>query len=46
MTVSVDGQVVLQVQDNGFSQTFDGLVMVNASGSWAVDHVRIDATAH
>jgi hypothetical protein len=46
MTVSVDGRVVLKVQDNGFSQAFDGLVMVNASGSWAVDHVRVDATAH
>lgn len=45
MTVSVDGQVVLQARDNGFSQAFDGLVMVNASGSWAVDHVRVDATA-
>lgn len=45
MTVSVDGQVVLQARDNGFSQPFDGLVMVNTSGSWAVDHVRIDATA-
>lgn len=46
MTVSVDRQVVLQARDNGFSQPFDGLVMVNATGSWGVDHVRVDATAH
>lgn len=45
MTVSIDGQVVLQAKDNGFTQPFDGLVMVNASGSWAVDQIRVDATA-
>lgn len=45
MSVSVDGRVVLQALDNGFTQAFDGLVMVNASGSWAVDQVRVDATA-
>ncbi|MEQ8397631.1 peptidoglycan-binding domain-containing protein [Thalassobaculum sp.] len=46
MTVSVDGKVVLQTQDYGFSQPFDGLVMVNAHGSWSVDQVRVDAPVH
>lgn len=46
MTVSVDGQVVLQTQDYGFSEPFDGLVMVNAHGTWSVDQVRIEAPVH
>ncbi len=46
MTVSVDGKIVLQTQDYGFSQPFDGLVMVNAHGSWSVDQVQINAPVH
>ena len=41
MTVSVDGDRVIEARDRSFKDPFDGFVMVNEGGDFAVDEVTV-----
>lgn len=42
MTVEIDGRRALETRDAGFSKPFDGIVMANGEGTWAVDRINVE----
>lgn len=42
MTVSANGNVVLQSRDNGVSGGFDGFSLINAGGEWTLHSVTVE----
>ncbi|WP_026987977.1 peptidoglycan-binding domain-containing protein [Fodinicurvata fenggangensis] len=43
MTVSANGNVLLQAQDNGVSGGFDGFSLINAGGEWTLHNVTVQS---
>lgn len=41
MSVTIDGRRALETRDAGFSKPFDGIVIANGEGNWAVDRVAV-----
>lgn len=44
MTVSIDGNSVIQVSDTTFGDGFDGFSMINGGGRWLISSVRLEAS--
>ncbi len=44
MSIRLDGQELIKMIDRGFRDRFDGLVVVNSGGDFALRQVTIDGT--
>lgn len=42
MTVSVDGAEVIRIRDRGFRRPFEGLLILNRRGDYAIRQIRVD----
>lgn len=45
MTISVDGQELMSVNDRSFGDPFDGITFVNTGGDAAVSYMKIEGTS-
>ena len=45
MRVSLNGRTFIEVQDNGFSDPFDGILILNSSGAWSIDDIDVISSA-
>ena len=41
MHVSLNGRTFIEVQDTGFSDPFDGILIMNSSGAWSIDDIEV-----
>ena len=45
MQVSLNGRTFIEVQDTGFSDPFDGILIMNSSGAWIIDDIEVISSA-
>ena len=45
MHVSLNGRTFIEVQDTGFSDSFDGILIMNSSGAWSIDDIEVISSA-